>query len=179
MPSFRPTSVPGVAIPDAIASKTANFLTIFLISNANIPTSEHLKLAFLSFLNVNIRVDCQIPNCSSTCISILSCIPEVLLRQPFLFFDSLRDVDPLNLEDDRPRTIVAAGDHHAVVICPAFQISVARAPHPQGLACRLGRCFGFAESSTGRPHPRAPRDRWILWDSNPGPSGYEPEALTN
>lgn len=23
------------------------------------------------------------------------------------------------------------------------------------------------------------REKWTLWDSNPGPSGYEPDALTN
>ena len=23
------------------------------------------------------------------------------------------------------------------------------------------------------------RAKWTLWDSNPGPSGYEPDALTN
>ena len=43
-----------------------------------------------------------------------------MLCQPLGFFVILRDIDSLDLEDDRPRAIVAAGDHHAVIICPAL-----------------------------------------------------------
>ena len=58
--------------------------------------------------------------CSSTCIGILGRILEVLSCQPLSFFVCFRDVDPLDFKDDRPRSIVAAGDHYAVVISPAF-----------------------------------------------------------
>ena len=46
-------------------------------------------------------------------IRILSCIPEVLLRQPLPLLVILRNVDPFDLENDRPRAVVTAGDHHA------------------------------------------------------------------
>ena len=53
-------------------------------------------------------------------VCILGCIPEVLLRQPLPLLIILRDVDALDLENDRPRAVVAAGDHHAVVVRPAL-----------------------------------------------------------
>lgn len=53
-------------------------------------------------------------------IRILSCIPEVLLRQPLPLLVILRNVDPFDLENDRPRAVVTAGDHHAVIVSPAF-----------------------------------------------------------
>jgi hypothetical protein len=43
-----------------------------------------------------------------------------LLCQPLGFFVILRDIDSLDLEDDRPRAIVAAGNHDPIVICPAL-----------------------------------------------------------
>ena len=43
-----------------------------------------------------------------------------MLLQPLPLFVILRYIDALDFEDDRPRPIVAAGDHHAVVIRPAL-----------------------------------------------------------
>ena len=37
---------------------------------------------------------------------------------------------------------------------------VERPPRAGGLACRLGRCFCFAEVSTGDPHPRRTSSRY-------------------
>ena len=45
---------------------------------------------------------------------------EVLLCQPFFLFRRFRDVDPFDLEDDRTGAVITAGDHHSVVIGPAF-----------------------------------------------------------
>ena len=39
-------------------------------------------------------------------------------RFPLLII--LRNVDSFDLENDRSRTVIAAGDHHAIVIGPAF-----------------------------------------------------------
>ena len=46
--------------------------------------------------------------------------PEVLLFQPFPFLVILRDVDPFDLENDRPCAIITAGDHDVVIVGPAF-----------------------------------------------------------
>lgn len=54
------------------------------------------------------------------CIRILDCISEILLRQPFPLLVILGNVDPFDLENDRPRTVITTGDHHAVIIRPAF-----------------------------------------------------------
>ena len=35
-------------------------------------------------------------------------------------FIILRDINPLNLEDDRPGAVIAAGDHHPIIIGPAL-----------------------------------------------------------
>ena len=53
-------------------------------------------------------------------IGILSRIFEILLCQPSFFFQSFWNVDAFDLEDDRPRAVVAAGNHHAVIIGPAL-----------------------------------------------------------
>ena len=44
-------------------------------------------------------------------ICILGCIREILLRQPLPLLVILRDVDALDLENDRPRAVVAAGEY--------------------------------------------------------------------
>ena len=51
-------------------------------------------------------------------IGVLSCIPEVLLCQPLPVLVILRDIDALDFEDDRSRTVIAAGDHHTVIVGP-------------------------------------------------------------
>ena len=43
---------------------------------------------------------------------------EVLLLQPGSLLLRLRDVDALDLKNDRPRTVIATGDHHTVVVGP-------------------------------------------------------------
>lgn len=43
---------------------------------------------------------------------------EVLLFQTGFLHLRLRDVDALDLKDDRPRTVIATGDHHTVVVGP-------------------------------------------------------------
>ncbi len=53
-----------------------------------------------------------------TCIRILGGVMEILLLQPGFFLLSLRDVDALDLKDDRPRTVIATGDHHPVIVGP-------------------------------------------------------------
>ena len=53
-----------------------------------------------------------------SCIRILGGVMEVLLLQPGTLLLRLRDVDALNLKDDRPRTVIATGDHHTVVVGP-------------------------------------------------------------
>lgn len=56
---------------------------------------------------------------SSSGISILCAVLEVLLLKPFLLFLVLRYVDALYLEDDRACAVVAAGYHHALIVGPA------------------------------------------------------------
>ena len=53
-----------------------------------------------------------------SCIRILGGVMEVLLLQPGFLLLRLRDVDALDLKDDRPRTVIATGDHHTVVVGP-------------------------------------------------------------
>lgn len=53
-----------------------------------------------------------------TGISIISCILEVLFFQPFFLFFIFRNIYSLNLKYYRMCPIIAAGDHHSVVICP-------------------------------------------------------------
>ena len=53
-----------------------------------------------------------------SCIRILGGVVEILLLQPGFLLFRLRDVDALDLEDDRPRTVIATGDHHPVVVGP-------------------------------------------------------------
>ena len=53
-----------------------------------------------------------------SCIRILGGVMEVLLLQPGSLLLRLRDVDALDLEDDRPRTVIETGDHHTVVVGP-------------------------------------------------------------
>ena len=53
-------------------------------------------------------------------VDVLSRVAEVLLCQPRGFLVVLRDVDALDLEDDRAGSVIAAGDHHAVVVGPAL-----------------------------------------------------------
>ncbi|EEB36127.1 hypothetical protein ANHYDRO_01038 [Anaerococcus hydrogenalis DSM 7454] len=55
---------------------------------------------------------------SSAYIGIIRCILEILLFQPQLFFLILWNVNPLDLEDNRACSVITAGDHHSVVICP-------------------------------------------------------------
>ena len=47
-------------------------------------------------------------------------VSEVLLSQPLPLLIILRDINPLDLENDRPGAIIAAGNHHTVIIGPAF-----------------------------------------------------------
>ena len=55
-----------------------------------------------------------------TRIRILSCVREVLLRQPLGLLFILWDIDALDLKNNRPCAVVAAGNHHAVVVRPAL-----------------------------------------------------------
>ncbi len=54
----------------------------------------------------------------SSCIGVGCVVCKVLFFKPKPFFFRLRNIDPLNFENDRPGAIIAAGDHHAFVICP-------------------------------------------------------------
>ena len=53
-------------------------------------------------------------------IGVLSSVLEILLFQPLAFFFIFRNIDAFDLEDDRPRAVVAACDHHTVVVGPDF-----------------------------------------------------------
>lgn len=53
-------------------------------------------------------------------VGVILAVGEVLPGQPLRFLVYLRDIDALDLEDDGPRAVVAAGDHHAVVVGPAL-----------------------------------------------------------
>ena len=53
-------------------------------------------------------------------VSVLGIVRIVLLCQPLPLIIVLRNVDALDLEDDRTRAVITAGDHHAVVVRPAF-----------------------------------------------------------
>ena len=86
-------------------------------------------------------------------LGVLHRVPEVLLCQPRGFLISLRDVDALDFEDDRAGAVVAAGDHHTVVVRPAFhngptlQRAAGTNPpaKPEGLSlfgvCQLNQLF--------------------------------------
>ena len=50
-----------------------------------------------------------------TRIGILSCVSEVLLRQPLPLLVILRNIDPLNLEDDRPLLSLFPGIFEPVI----------------------------------------------------------------
>ena len=63
---------------------------------------------------------------SSSSISILRTIPEILLCKSRGFLVILRNIDALNLEDDWPHAVVATGDHHAVVVRPAVHDGTAQ-----------------------------------------------------
>ena len=54
----------------------------------------------------------------SACIGIIRHVLEILLFQPLFLFFGFRDVDPLDLEDHRSGAIVAAGNHHPLVVGP-------------------------------------------------------------
>ena len=56
----------------------------------------------------------------SACIGIIRRVGKSLLLKPCLFLIILRDVNTFNLENDRPGAVIAASDHHAIVIRPAF-----------------------------------------------------------
>lgn len=56
----------------------------------------------------------------SASIGIFRRIGEVLLCQPFPFLIIFRNVNALDLEDDRSRPIITAGDHDLVIIRPAL-----------------------------------------------------------
>ena len=60
--------------------------------------------------------DAPVPD--SAGVGILCRILEILLFQPFPFLFGLGDIDPLDLEDHRPGPVVAAGDHHPLIIGP-------------------------------------------------------------
>ena len=62
----------------------------------------------------------------SSSISILRSIPEILLCKPRGFLVILRNIDALNLEDDRSHAIVVTGTHHAVVVRPAIHDGTAQ-----------------------------------------------------
>ena len=62
------------------------------------------------------QLDAPVPD--SAGVGILCRILEILLFQPFPFLFGLGDIDPLNLEDHRPGPVVAAGDHHPLIIGP-------------------------------------------------------------
>lgn len=50
----------------------------------------------------------------SACIGIIRHVLEILLFQTQLFFLILRNVDPLNLENNGVCVVIAADDHHSV-----------------------------------------------------------------
>ena len=54
----------------------------------------------------------------SACISIICSIFEVLFCQPLFFFFVFRNVYSFNLKNHRTCSIIAAGYHHPIVICP-------------------------------------------------------------
>lgn len=56
----------------------------------------------------------------SACIGIVHRISKIPLLKPGLFLIILRDVDPLDLENNGAGSIIAASDHHAVIVCPAL-----------------------------------------------------------
>ena len=43
-----------------------------------------------------------------------------LFGKPCSFFFAFGNVDSFDLEDDWPGAVVAAGNHHAVIVCPAL-----------------------------------------------------------
>lgn len=55
---------------------------------------------------------------SLSCVRTIDTIGKVLTVQPCLLFRCFRNIDPLYLEHDRTRSIIAASDHHSIVIGP-------------------------------------------------------------
>ena len=55
-----------------------------------------------------------------SCIRILGGVVEILLLQPGFLLLRLRDIDALDLEYDRSRTVIATSDHHPVVVGPTL-----------------------------------------------------------
>ena len=58
--------------------------------------------------------------CRLTRIGIICRIMEILLRKPFFLLFRFRDIDAFDFENDRPRPIIAAGDHNPLIIGPAM-----------------------------------------------------------
>lgn len=67
---------------------------------------------------------------SSPRIGIIYGVLKVLLLQPLALFLVLRNIDPFYLEDHRPGTVITAGNHHTVIVCPALHYGAA-------LQCRI------------------------------------------
>lgn len=53
-----------------------------------------------------------------SCIGIISRILNILLCKSLFFLFGLRNIDPLDLEDHRSGSIIAAGNHHSFVVVP-------------------------------------------------------------
>ena len=56
----------------------------------------------------------------SSRVGILGTVGEIMAFQVSTVLIVFGDVDARELEDDRPRAVVTAGDHHAVVVRPAM-----------------------------------------------------------
>ena len=54
----------------------------------------------------------------SACIGMIRRIGKILLLKPGFFLIILWNVDPFDLENDGAGSIIAASDHHAVIVCP-------------------------------------------------------------
>lgn len=70
-------------------------------------------------------------------IRIFRAVREVLPREPALFFVGLGDIDAFELEDDEARAVVAAGDHHALVVRPAVHDAAANISSTCTITCNL------------------------------------------
>lgn len=76
---------------------------------------------------------------SSPRIGIIYGVLKVLLLQPLALFLVLRNIDPFYLEDHRPGTVITAGNHHTVIVCPALHYGAA-------LQCRINTSV-YAEAA--------------------------------
>ena len=66
------------------------------------------------------RAFCASGGLSSAGIRIRGGMRKVLSGKPFAFLVIFREIDALDLKDHRTGPVIAAGDHHAVIVCPAM-----------------------------------------------------------